>query len=90
MKKVFKFLPAMAIILGAGLALATTNKHVSPTWGQVDPEIHESGWVNINALPPGYIGFDCVSSEETCLYYSQDTDDPGEEKGTFVLIPDED
>lgn len=90
MKKVIKLLPAMAIILGSGLAVATTQKHVAGSWGQVPTTVDPSGWVNIHSLPDGYSDYDCIRSEETCLYNSQNENDPGTDKGTFVLIPDED
>lgn len=87
MKKVIKFLPVAAIVLGSGLAMATTQKSVSGSYAPVPETVHSSGWVNIHSLPPGYVGYECDQSLETCLYNTPNLADPADEKGTFRLIP---
>lgn len=88
MKKVIQFLPAMAILLASGLAVATTSKSVSGSWAPVPTSVDPSGWVNIHNLPEGYIGYRCEDSLNQCLFNSPNFGDPAAEKGDFELIPE--
>lgn len=67
MKKVIKFLPVAAIILGGTMALATTTKMEEPN---VYKHPDTGVWTDISDYPPG--SYDCLNQGECTAYRDKD------------------
>jgi hypothetical protein len=79
MKKIIKFLPAMAILLASGLAVATTSKVSTPN---VRWDTAQNEWVSFSGE---YL---CDSAPELCVAHQDDQDNiTNIQFGEFVQLP---
>ena len=79
MNKLVKLLPVLALVMGAGFAMAFSGPQSGPEYG-----LDGSVWRNVTGLIPGPTTYECNEADEVCTRTAPNETAPMEKDGIFV------